>query len=682
MAKPWVLWLLVGLGIAGIGEGLAQLLLAQELATPGSVVQLLTRVLMGAWGVFGVWHWREVPWVAGLTRVWLASIAGGLMWTLLTVMGVPRAATAVLWIYIMLLAFWGGLVVVRLVLQSLGKPVFWPLAGVLVVLVLVTSWGIYQTMRGGTGFRIWELLQLGIGVPAALAMAVGLAWGWTRPGVSAVAKTLVDEAVRMKLATGFVLTLFIMLPVLQLFAFDPNERVSYRIQSFLTWSLMITGTVLGFMTLFLSARTVTAEREGHQVFLSLTKPLPRSQYLLGKWLGLVMLNGLLVVVAGTGIYLFTKQIEEQAEYQGVYDELATQQQVLTARIGVLPIQDQVSALFDERLAELQTSQPGVYDEPTPEQIQAIQSQVEREFFNLGGYRVAGTEDFGQRYVFNLEQDGAWMDAEAIQLQIKPRAAGETEGGRVRLLVQAGGDVVPPPTFDPELRYTLDEQQFIQNLTWALSDNTYHVIDIPQRFVGEDGVLEVDIVNYTATGTSVSFHAEEGMTVYFQVDSFGPNFVRTLILLWFRLGFVAMVGLAAGSVLSFPVASLLALLVYFAAVGSSYIGDSLDNYSILNTEQSNILVFFWEGWPRVWNAAMEGNWEDVIKSLLLVIGKVFTWLMPNFSHATGTALLAEGRLVSWSRVQTSAVLVLGISTTAAYLLGWYFFGRRELARVVV
>ena len=45
-----------------------------------------------------------------------------------------------------------------------------------------------------------------------------------------------------------------------------------------------------------------------QIHMTLTKPLGRVQYLLGKWLGIVLLNAVLLVVAGIATYGFTTAI--------------------------------------------------------------------------------------------------------------------------------------------------------------------------------------------------------------------------------------------------------------------------------------------------------------------------------------------------------------------------------------
>ena len=74
------------------------------------------------------------------------------------------------------------------------------------------------------------IFVLGLGLIRSL-----LSFGWP---VLGVARTVVDEAVRMKMVLVFIVGLFVLVSVLP-FLLDPNELLRYRIQFFLKWALSI-----------------------------------------------------------------------------------------------------------------------------------------------------------------------------------------------------------------------------------------------------------------------------------------------------------------------------------------------------------------------------------------------------------------------------------------------------------
>ena len=65
-----------------------------------------------------------------------------------------------------------------------------------------------------------------------------------------------------------------------------------------------------------------------------------------------------------------------------------------------------------------------------------------------------------------------------------------------------------------------------------------------------------------------------LEVLYQADSFGANFLRVVFLILARLIFLACLGILASSFLSFPVAILLCLVIFFTGTISGFIIDSL------------------------------------------------------------------------------------------------------------
>src|SRR5436190_19265009 len=73
-------------------------------------------------------------------------------------------------------------------------------------------------------------------------------------------------------------------------------------QILLTYTLSVVTALLGFSTLWLSCGTLARDIEENQMQMVCVKPIARWQIWLGKWLGLVTLNAVLLAVAGSCVF--------------------------------------------------------------------------------------------------------------------------------------------------------------------------------------------------------------------------------------------------------------------------------------------------------------------------------------------------------------------------------------------
>src|SRR5580658_724373 len=75
------------------------------------------------------------------------------------------------------------------------------------------------------------------------------------------------------------------------------------VQILLTYTLSATATLLGFATLWLSCGTLAKDVEECQMQMVTVKPIARWQVWLGKWLGLLSLDAVLLALAGASIFM-------------------------------------------------------------------------------------------------------------------------------------------------------------------------------------------------------------------------------------------------------------------------------------------------------------------------------------------------------------------------------------------
>jgi ABC-2 family transporter protein len=606
------MWLIVLIALVVMTEGVGLLLAAQGSVSLAQVVRSVGRIVANAWVIYGLIVWREVPWVRRFGVILLGTAAAQLLGLVFWAMGWTDMVIATAGAYAMALIFYAGLWIIRILLS---------------------------------------------------------------PGIAlfGVARTLVDEAVRMKIALVFIVGVAILIAVFP-FIIDQEDFLKYRITSFLTWSLMATSALLSLMTLFLSIGTITKEQAQRQIFLTLTKPVNRAEYLIGKWLGITLLNLLLLSVAGAGIYAFTMLLEAQPARDGA-DRMAVQSQVLAARQWIEPTPpnpEELKLMYDALLERARDADPERYGKPgdPPSEVSAgdradIQQKVMLQWFSI-------PNQYSRTYRFNGLED-ARNYPQPLQLRFKPKLAGSSLEGYVYMGLRINGRV-----------YEKDGITTEQGLL-KLAENNFHVIDIPAGIIDEQGGLSIDIYNPMPGGIRqpvLSFNPKDGIEVLYRMGGFENNLVRTLVVVWMRLVFLAMLGLAAGTYLSFPVAALVCMLVYFTAAGNAYLAESLQYYAAF--PKDSVPFFDKILWliGRSMGYISEGKYYDLFKLVIKLIASGFMLVTPSFGDLNPTPLVSDGRLVPMDMLARAVFWSGGVWTGFVGLVGWLIFRGRELARVTV
>ncbi|MEM6391188.1 MAG: ABC transporter permease subunit [Planctomycetota bacterium] len=680
-------WTITYGSLLALAIGLYFLLVGQGHAGAARTVSGGLSTLAWGWLIFGVIRWWDVPWVAQVGRLIITLKAAAVLIWLFNTLGWEGAQAGVLATTLMLIATVGGLKLLRLTLR-IGHPI------------------------------------------------VG------------IAGTLIDEAVRMKLVHIFLGTVFIGLPLLTL-SHGSESRLAYSVQTFLSWSTLLIGFSLSLMTILLAARSISSEFDQKQVFFTLTKPVARWHYLVGKLLGLVLLNTVLLTVAGGGVYGFA-QYMRTLDALDPLDELAVNDQTLAARQTVSPVPVDDSLLNDlltRRVEALRNENPQRYGNPgdpltnlNPNDVREIQSRVlanwsavapgQRKTFRFTGLEQAaqrneaarqqldqiladaGFDDQeGQDYLRALNQvmanfgvviypglpldeverrltveadkrplfkrlitrDGAIplrtiADLLAtsyqapLQVRIVPEAAGRVEGGLIRLRFSVGPWPIPAP---------------------PMSEGDAHVINVPVYRIDDNGNLDLTIENpENLELPSITFEPGEGLMLLENAGTFAGNLARTLSVIWVRLVFLAVLGLGAGAVLSFPVAALLALLVYGVAAGSGFVAESLGNYTYFPDSQlpyRDQIALFWE---RLTTRFDEGEYGDVAKMFIGLIAQGAMLLIPSFADYHPGPLFAAGRQVPLAMITGAAVWLIGVWSIVFGGIAYLLFRRREAARVTL
>lgn len=661
--KRWVSWLIVLLGLITAGQGLGWLMVAQGFPTTGYIVRTIGEIATYFWLVVGIFALAQTHW---------------LVWTIIhQVVAIAGVAIALTFFYLQ--ASGAGLVLIGVAIFLRGVVVYrayttlpdWRKAAICVLAandILFLCWLCVRHDHTDTAYIIGGMTAM------AVMLIVGL-WLIRKvlsPGIAAfgVARTLINEAMGMNIALVFIAILMLMVPVLP-YTTDSNDFLRYRIGTFLAWSMWVTMIALSLMTIFLACATICREQQHRQIYMTLTKPIGRAEYLLGKWLGLVLLNLLLVSVASVGIYTFASLMGGMEARDG-NDRIVVDEQVLAARVSLLPTPVGGVAQLNARIATevADNANAGMYlDEqgqgrpPTAAEKRQVVNQILNKW-----HSIARLES--QTYLFSGLGD-AMHRVLSVQLKLKALADVPPTNRRLFVEIRVNGRPLPSGINVVDLHH-----------------DRVHVVNLPAQLIRPDGSLEVQIFNRhwqdkdKTPPTSISFTPQEGLQLLYRYGAFGPNLARAMVIVWILLCFLAMVGLSAGTFLGFPVASLLSTMVFATALASGYLGESLSEYAVAIEQDAAAWAVFTAYLTRFWSHLAAGEGWEAVKVPIQVLGHIFLTVVPSFSDHNPIPLIADGQVVEPKWVGRAALMIGLVWTAVTAVIGYLIFRRRELARVTV
>ncbi len=514
------------------------------------------------------------------------------------------------------------------------------------------------------GFKLTGSIIFGFGMISLTLVFIVLMRGFSlllsfASPVLAIARNVLAEAVRMKISLVFIVLLFFVLAALPMLL-NNNESLRFRVQSFLEYATGFTYLFVAMLVVFFGAATVTYEQREKVIWQTMTKPVASWQYVLGKWLGVVTLAGILLCVSAIGVFEFTEYLRWQpAQGERVAfepldgsaitpDRLKLETQVLTSRVSVLP-----------------TLPFGPYDASFD---QAVEAQIENERKSNPSYNPDSAERAALR-------SKLFQDEMTQYLSIDPNTEryenftfkGLQEAKRLNL----------PLTLRYKINAEGNRPDMTYLLTFVFEDGTIlpprrtglgfsHYMTIPSNLIDNNGNLSFQLYNGQLIADGQGYYAlqanvntftipPDGMEISFSVGSYRMNFVRVYLVLWVKLAMLAMLAVWASTFASFPVACLIAGGVFFMGETAGFVQGALP------------------GWGKVNVKGEPSLYRTIIYYFADNVSSIFT----AYNNLRPAKRLAQGELLSWSSVMRG-VFTLGFASLVFYGLGVLIFRRRQLA----
>lgn len=457
--------------------------------------------------------------------------------------------------------------------------------------------------------------------------------------ILAIARLTFWEGIRMRIVLVFVLVLVFI--VLRLpFALRGDETLAGRLQTFLSYSLGAVSIFLSLATVFLSCATLSNEIKSCSIHLVVTKPVTRFHILAGKWLGVNILNVLLVLLCGATIYGFAAFIKNRPE-QFQRDRLKVDQVVWTARINASPTVPDFDEPAEQRVQQL------IRDGQVLEEGKApAVAEMKRRLLEEWRVIMPGRQ---RAYVFENLVPPRSPD-EVVQFRFTARGSPLPLNEEVRIVWVL---------LDPESGRPLDTV-----LTAERSATTHEFLVRGQPIIKDRrAVVVVHNPLIVDSRTAIHFDGAESLQLMYRVGGFEANYAKALLMIVFRLGFLSAVGLLFGTFVSFPVASLCSVAAFLLCWARPWWLESIG----ANME--------------IWSATIDpyGVWGPYIRPPVEALMRTF---FPDFARYDGGPRLVDGEFISAMLLGECAAATVLVRGGLLLLLGWLIFRKREIAQVTV
>jgi hypothetical protein len=596
-----------------------------DIGSPGYVTRLLLMDLRPGWAPEWLLEQPDTTWMLTIvTSIWLLMV----IWLnasvpLLFTMAIMAVPLGIGWFYKTFQGTLGDLPVIN-----------WPMfLASDHVMLYITGLGLFTF----TFILLTNLVMIVYGRPNQ---------------VFSVAHTVMKEASRTKLSLVFIIILLLILPLLPQHL-DPDSPLRFRVQTFISRSFTLTFAIAALLTIFLSCASIAFEIRDRQIWQLMTKPMNRLSYLLGKWVGVMTLNLIILIVAGLSTFTFIQYLRIQPVAPGIegqLDALAVRDQVLTARVAMKPVYDTLSAeqlRNREEALIAQDSELSVMDDLPLSVRRGIRAETQQQY-RTGQRTVPSMQS--RTYIFS-----GLSEAKARQSSLTLRY-------RFFIMENSEHDV-----FRAVFQFNDDPASArIRNYVPTQT----HVFPIGTDLIREDGTIKLDIYNAyvpnrdVPSGGALNFE-DDGLDILYKVANFEGNFFRAILVLWFKLSFLSALGICCATFLSFPVACLTSFTIFLAGLLSPFVSESLATYTI-------------DSWSQIPPGEIGSKIQWIFTWCIHSLAYAIVYLVRGFGEYKPTRSLVAGELISWWSVMTG-FLRLGVAwSMISMVIGYLVIRNRQLA----
>jgi len=450
--------------------------------------------------------------------------------------------------------------------------------------------------------------------------------------IIAIAILSIRNAIRSKVVLCLLALLLIVIILLPL-TIKSDGTAAGLIQILISYTLGIAGFILAMTTLWAGSAAVSVEINNKTIQMSASKPVTKMQLWAGKWIGLNIMNTVLLIICGLSTFGVLKWHLHPDRLDNP-EMVAEAGQILSARESRLPIIPDFELIARSKLRAL------VEIKPLPEGIteqDALQQLIQEEKINFQ------TANSTQQKRWEFKPIVSHSETKTISINYRFSSSRiDQDSVKCHWLV---GTPDQPNLFE------------LKKTSVPRTQNNFNVT-LDSRWSNEP--LIVTFINESEAESSLLFDPDEGMVVLIPRGGFVGNYVKAIAIIWGQLSFLTALGVTAGCLFSLPVATFFSLFFLLLIQMGSYI------QTIANID----IIFPWQASP---DHVM--TWPAIALTLIFKVTSLF--LSPLIQlNVLGS--LSTGRLIDFKWI-FNGFFLQGIAYSL--LLGWiaaFVLNRRELA----
>ncbi|MES1261814.1 MAG: ABC transporter permease [Acidobacteriota bacterium] len=302
--------------------------------------------------------------------------------------------------------------------------------------------------------------------------------------VLAIARLTVKAAFRYRLiqVLGFLLLLAVVgLPLI----IKHDDTAQGFTQLLLTYTLGSITTLLAFSTLWLGCGSLARDIEECQMQMIVVKPIGRWEIWLGKWLGLLATNGLLLGLSGTAVFGL---LQYRASQLPAAEQTKLHNEVLVSRGSVKETLPDFTPLVEKQLAaRLHDSAVATMDREFVRQQIVEQIRSGHQYVGPGAVRP---------WRIDLGAAAARLKDKPIYVRVKFNSARSSPTGTFATLWQIGAP----------------ETQRVVQFRRDFPPDSVNEFELPPNLFDSKGILTILIKN--PNDVALLFQLEDGLEILY------------------------------------------------------------------------------------------------------------------------------------------------------------------------
>jgi ABC-2 family transporter protein len=450
--------------------------------------------------------------------------------------------------------------------------------------------------------------------------------------IIAIAILSIRNAIRSKVVLCLLALLLVVITVVPL-TIKSDGTAAGLIQILVSYTLGIAGFILAMTTLWAGSAAVSAEINNKTIQMSASKPVTKMQLWAGKWIGLNIMNTVLLIICGLSTFGVLKW-HLHPDRLGNPEMVAEADQILAAREVRRPILPDFESNAENKLRALMEIKP------LPEGI--TQQEVLQRLIQEGKIDFQTAQS---------TQPKKW--------EFKP-VLFHSETKTVSINYRFSSSRIDQDSVKCHWRVGTPDQPDLFELKTTSVPRTQNHFDVTLDSRWENAPLVVTFSNESEAESTLLFDPNEGLVMLIPRGGFAGNYVRAIAIMGGQLSFLTALGVTAGCLFSLPVATFFSLFVLLLIQMGSYV------HAIASAN----IVFPWQV-----STGQVMSWSAIA---LMIPFKMISLLLSPLTELNVLASLSTGRLINYQWV-INGFFLQGI--VYSLLLGWiaaFALNRRELA----